>query len=278
MRLNSVLKQRAVDSLRNNWLKVFAVILICFAVSFVFSSVFTVFTVDIQSQMNVNDSQYAQGAISDKVYVFNYIELITKILPFYAISIAGELVTLCLSLALCNYYLSVALNANAELSVFFDGLRRWKESFVLYLLMTVMIFLWSLLLIIPGIVKAFSYSMAPFIKAQHPELSARECLSQSRQIMLGRKGDLFRLMLSFLGWLLLSALAVGVVDLVLTKTLAIVSPLAASLIYSALSAVLLAPFYAYYNVTVAHYYIEIMQLNVPMDEQPPEQPEYPFDI
>lgn len=70
--------------------------------------------------------------------------------------------------------------------------------------------LWMLLFVIPGVIKAFSYAMTPFILADNPELSANQAIDLSRAMMKGRKFDLFWLVLSFMGWILLSILTLGV--------------------------------------------------------------------
>ena len=67
-------------------------------------------------------------------------------------------------------------------------------------LMYIFICLWSLLLIIPGIVKSLSYAMTPYILKDYPELSANQAINLSRKMMKGRKFDLFYLCLSFIGW------------------------------------------------------------------------------
>ena len=77
-------------------------------------------------------------------------------------------------------------------------------------LMYIFIILWSLLLIIPGIVKSFSYAMTPFILEENPELSANEAIDRSRAMMKGHKFDLFWLFLSFLGWLILGIFTLGI--------------------------------------------------------------------
>lgn len=70
-------------------------------------------------------------------------------------------------------------------------------------------FLWGLLLFVPGIIKRYSYRMAPYILADRPELSGTEVLTLSRQMMNGHKWKTFVLDLSFLGWNILSALTFG---------------------------------------------------------------------
>ena len=72
------------------------------------------------------------------------------------------------------------------------------------------IFLWSLLLVIPGIIKSYSYFMVPFILAEDPNVSIGEALNRSTQMTDGHKMDMFVLDLSFIGWFILGFLAFGV--------------------------------------------------------------------
>ncbi len=74
----------------------------------------------------------------------------------------------------------------------------------------VYIFLWSLLCVIPGIIKTYSYRMVPFIRAEHPELSANEVITKSREMMNGHKWEAFVFDLSFLGWFIVAGLTVGI--------------------------------------------------------------------
>lgn len=77
-------------------------------------------------------------------------------------------------------------------------------------LMGLKIFLWSLLFLIPGIIKAFAYIMTPFVLADHPELSASEAIAESERLMKGHKFDFFYLFLSFIGWAILSIFTLGI--------------------------------------------------------------------
>ena len=71
-------------------------------------------------------------------------------------------------------------------------------------------FLWSLLFIIPGIIKAYAYRMVPYILADNPKMDTSEAIALSRKMMDGQKWNAFVLDLSFLGWYLLGALALGI--------------------------------------------------------------------
>ena len=68
---------------------------------------------------------------------------------------------------------------------------------------------WTLLLIIPGIIKSYSYALTPYILVEHPEMSANEAIEESMRLMDGHKFDLFYLQLSFIGWAILSILSLG---------------------------------------------------------------------
>ncbi len=83
-------------------------------------------------------------------------------------------------------------------------------TFLLGLMTTIFTFLWGLLFIIPGIVKAYSYSMSQYIKADNPEYDWQECIDASKEMMNGHKGELFILDLSFIGWFIVGALVAGV--------------------------------------------------------------------
>lgn len=111
------------------------------------------------------------------------------------------------------FVLNVIRGTNARIGHIFrwfnDG-SKFMKSFLTYLLMNVYLILWTLLLIIPGIIKSFSYSMTYFILNDHPEYTANQAITESRRMMNGHKMDYFLLCLSFLGWFILSILTVGI--------------------------------------------------------------------
>ena len=82
--------------------------------------------------------------------------------------------------------------------------------------MELFIFLWSLLFVIPGIIKALSYGMTQYILADCPDVKARDALKLSMRMMHGHKGELFVLGLSFIGWILLTVLTLGILEIFYT--------------------------------------------------------------
>ncbi len=87
---------------------------------------------------------------------------------------------------------------------------RYWNVIKVQLLREIRILLWTLLFIIPGIVKGYAYCMVPYILADNPYLSPKRAIELSNQMTMGHKGEIFVLELSFLGWYLLGALACGI--------------------------------------------------------------------
>lgn len=75
------------------------------------------------------------------------------------------------------------------------------------------VFLWSLLFIIPGIIKSYEYRMMPYLIAENPNMTYKEAFAKSKQMMMGNKWDAFVLDLSFLGWFILNTLTCGILGL-----------------------------------------------------------------
>ena len=101
------------------------------------------------------------------------------------------------------FNLKLVDNRDATFSDLFSQFDRLGAGFCMNFLMGLFTFLWSLLLVIPGIIKSFSYAMTPYILAEHPEMTATEAITESRRIMDGNKWRLFCLGFSFIGWSLL---------------------------------------------------------------------------
>ena len=95
----------------------------------------------------------------------------------------------------------------------FAAFRIYKPSVVTMLVRGIYVWLWGLLFIIPGIVKAYAYSMVPYIIYENPNLTANQAIKMSKKMTDGYKGDLFVLNLSFIGWMMLSVITGGLVGI-----------------------------------------------------------------
>lgn len=97
-----------------------------------------------------------------------------------------------------------------------EGIRNFTKAFVIYVLQIVFIILWAFLLVVPGIIKMFSYSMSYFVSIDNPNLTSRECIKESQKLMNGHKWEFFCLLFSYVGWLILSLLTFGILLLWVT--------------------------------------------------------------
>lgn len=97
-----------------------------------------------------------------------------------------------------------------DLGMLFDGFKDYGRIFLTLLLMSVYVFLWALLLLVPGFIKAYSYSMTPYILKDRPDLKYNAAIEESMRMMRGNKMKLFLLDLSFIGWALLCILTLGI--------------------------------------------------------------------
>ena len=158
----------------------------------------------------------AREQLRGKVWMFFLVTLIVYAITFAlaCIPVAGVIATYIitppLSVGMVMIYLDVTYGDNIDLAKLFKGFNMMGKSIALFLLMIIFIWLWSLLLIIPGIIKSYSYSMAFYILAENPDMTAREALNESKLIMDGHKWELFVLQLSFILWILLCVVTCGI--------------------------------------------------------------------
>ncbi len=106
---------------------------------------------------------------------------------------------------------SARKNEKANLPDLFIGFKECLgDAIILRIMQTIFIFLWTLLLIIPGIIKSYAYSMAFYIQQDQPNKDWSFCINKSKTLMKGHKWDLFVLDLSFIGWYIVGLLCLGV--------------------------------------------------------------------
>lgn len=110
----------------------------------------------------------------------------------------------------CAFLLEQQEGGKPRVKALFSQFNRFGDGFVLALLEGLYVMLWCLLFLIPGIIAAYSYAMAPFILAEHPGMRASEAIRASKEMMKGRKWKLFCLQFSFIGWSFLSLLTLGI--------------------------------------------------------------------
>ena len=129
-------------------------------------------------------------------------------IPF--VGILSLLVSGPLTLGVTIISLMVAKNQKFQIVNVFDGFKNFLNSFLLMLINQLFVMLWTLLFVIPGIVKYYSYSISFFIMSDNPNLDQEACRKKSMEMMEGHKWELFCLQFSFIGWAILSTLTFGI--------------------------------------------------------------------
>ena len=187
MKTNKEYKNEALASLLGNWPKA----VLC-------TVVYVVLAVSVSLIIEFVDPISTPSGTFTAVYGLYLLLMIFVVMPLSV----GYYVT----------YRELLFNGADDMTrnMFKFGFGKWWHNTWGMLLTGIFVFLWSLLLIIPGLIKSFAYALTPYILVDRPELSANEAINLSQKMMKGHKFDLFWLMLSFLGWILLSVLTLGV--------------------------------------------------------------------
>ena len=149
----------------------------------------------ILSTMSITSLTYILGAMMAIVTVLIVVGLVQYVIGSFV------------SLGLIQYNLDLIDGKDVEFGQIFSKASMFGKAFWLRLRMGIFTFLWTLLLIIPGIIKSYAYSMSGFIMAENPEMTAKEAMKVSEKMMAGNKWRLFCLQFSFIGWQLLCILS-----------------------------------------------------------------------
>jgi len=112
-----------------------------------------------------------------------------------------------------SYFLKISRNEEVTYNELFSKTHLLVPYILITLLTAVLVFCWSLLFVIPGIIAGISYSLVYFIALDNPELKTSEVLKKSKNMMNGHKLDYFILQLSFIGWAILGIFTLGILYL-----------------------------------------------------------------
>ena len=129
------------------------------------------------------------------------------------IGIALFMLASVVSIGYAYFNLNLVDGEEVSFNNLFDYLSDWKRAIIANILQVIYTFLWTLLLIIPGIIASLSYSMTNYILAENPELTANEAITRSKEMMDGNKWRLFCLNFSFIGWDILAMFTFGIGNL-----------------------------------------------------------------
>ncbi len=147
----------------------------------------------------------AVGALAIVTLINIAAEIVPVVNFIVPLIIAGPL-----ALGVAIFTLAIARNKETKVTEVFSGFDRFATALATYLLSLLFIILWALLLIIPGIIAALSYSQIYFILADNPSIGAMEAIDRSKKMMMGNKWKIFCLGWRFFGWALLCVLTLGI--------------------------------------------------------------------
>lgn len=139
----------------------------------------------------------------------------TRVIPYIGM-VVNWIVMGPLMLGLVACFVKLVRKQEFRYENLFDGFSRFSTAFVAQLLVMIFTMLWSLLLLIPGIIAALGYAMTFYIINDNPELSASRAIEESKKMMYGYRWKLFCLNFSFIGWGLLCIFTFGIGYLWLT--------------------------------------------------------------
>ncbi len=214
MKTNSEFKNEALAALKGNWGKAVLATLVYAIILFIFTGPATYESMEMQDYVREHSHRGASvhqmaAMIQDPAY-----QLLQKRSngTSAALTLAQIFLIFPIALGYANAFRKLLVSGDNNLlsNSFRIGFSNYWHKVGGMLQMYVLIVLWSLLFLIPGIIKAYSYAMTPYILEENPELSTTEAIHRSRMMMRGHKFDLFWLQLSFIGWLLLGILTAGI--------------------------------------------------------------------
>lgn len=158
------------------------------------------------------EHKWGFAAMSTLIYVLIYggIGALCGINGLSVIENVLSIILLPLAWGYIVMWLGVAREERVNYVNMFDGFKDYAKILITMLLVGLYTLLWSLLLIVPGIIKYYSYSMTPYILKDNPNLKYDAAINESMRMMKGHKMDLFLLHLSFIGWIILCVFTLGI--------------------------------------------------------------------
>lgn len=199
----AVLKQRAKLSMRGKKPSVYVVAIVFLVINYILAEL-------MYKLLNAD-------AILSKIYDYldrsaanldlsGIASLLPKALPVAIIlSLVIAIMSQVISVGFMSYCLKTSRGEDGSYKNLFDGFIQFWKIVLTSILMGIFVALWSLLFIVPGIIAVYRYSQAYYILLDNPDMSALACIRESKRIMKGRKGTLFVLDLSFIGWSFLAS-------------------------------------------------------------------------
>lgn len=196
------IKQNAKEMIKGNKLQFLLIVLITFGIS-VGVAIIGVMAITIMTAIVM---MIIPG---DKVIGMYTLSMIINLIS----SIISFVLSAAANMSICYASLNVYDVGVCNISEFSYGYRNIKQAWGIFWRQGVFTYLWSLLFVIPGIIKSISYSQAMYIALDNPDMSSKECIKMSMDIMKGNKIRYIIMGLSFIGWSLLIPVTLGLISI-----------------------------------------------------------------
>ena len=215
MKTNTDFKNDALSALRGNWGKAVVATLLYILVTVAVITPMEVTSLKMQNYVKEQTGGYGYTNIANAaVSLVQDPEYQALQKQNYGASGVGLLleifILLPLTLGFYNAFRKLLVKQDTEIPRNTFDFSNYLHKVLGMLQMYLLLIGWTLLLLIPGIIKAFSYAMTPYILEEKPEMTTTEAIHHSRMMMKGHKFDLFWLLLSFIGWGFLAIFTLGI--------------------------------------------------------------------
>ena len=274
MLLASDFRAMARDALQGKWL---SAALIGLLAGLLGANIFGDASINLERRYEVQLESFLHSDLWLNYRIFFMIGGAVVVLYLLVMLLIGGAATL----GYARYNLNLVDHQEARVDDLFSQFHRLGQGFCMQFFRGLFTFLWSLLFVIPGIIAGYSYAMTPYILLEHPEMTAREAIAASKELMRGNKLRLFCLSLSFIGWaflcaaplILIGGVATGPMFMFIYSNIGVTILLVVGFVISSFCMLFVS---AYAEASIAAFYREICREKAPAQE--PFQPEHtPFE-
>ena len=199
------LRAKAWNSLKGKYWMAFAVVIVTGLISSIGVSLVS-FSQNLSEVLGLVDPTEMDSTMMVGALVLNGVVIVSAIIGLIISIFVGDAITV----GLCNYFIKDT-DSKPSFKEAFSGFKvRYGRNIGTLLLVGIKLTLWTILFIIPGIIKTYEYAIIPYILADDPEISSKDAFKKAKQMMKGNKWRLFKLEFSFIGWLILCVLTLGI--------------------------------------------------------------------
>ena len=199
------LRAKAWDSLKGKYWMAFIVTLVTGLIGSIGNS-FVSFGQNLSEVLGMVEPAELDSTMAIGALVLNGVVIISAIIgTLFSIFVINAI-----TVGVSNYFIKNT-DSKPSFGDAFSGFKvKYGRNIGTILLVGIKTVLWTLLFIIPGIIKSYEYSIIPYILADDPEISSKDAFKKAKQMMKGNKWRLFKLEFSFIGWFVLCVLTLGI--------------------------------------------------------------------